>query len=338
MLLRLKLRELLLCGFIENHGAIMIGGAFGLLWELGFMDRFFVPVFGQPGRGVIRDLGRSIVSNATLSWERMALIAVAILGVLLLIRVFSMVWAVVRLYGFTLRLVDDDARTEFGLLTRVAMTIPLRRIQALTVLEGPLHRLFERVAVKVDTAGGKVGEEHTQSEREYVAPILPAAATSDFTNALVGVGLEQISWHPAHPRAFRREVKGWLVPAIVMCAVLAFLLRWYSLLLFPVPFLWAVIGARQTVKHLGWALLPDAVLFKRGWLWRRTVVVRFAKMQTVSYYETPFDRRNDMARIHVDVAGASDASRINIPYLGRGEADELFAHLSSQAARHQFRW
>ena len=59
-----------------------------------------------------------------------------------------MVWAVVRLYGFRLTLADDDARSEFGLLTRVATTIPLRRIQVLTVREGPLHRYFERVAVE----------------------------------------------------------------------------------------------------------------------------------------------------------------------------------------------
>lgn len=339
-LLQLGIRDLLLCGFIENRGAVLIAASFGLIWELGIVDRFVTPVFGEPmvGRGVIRNLARSVITTATVSWQRVALTVVAFVGVLLLIRVLSMAWALVRLYGFRLALVGGDARTQFGLLTRVAMTIPLRRVQALTIREGPLHRFFARVAVKVNTAGGHVGEQNQQSEREYLAPILATQALPDFVRAIVGVSLTGIEWHGVHPRAFRREVKGWLVPAVLLCAGLAFYFRWYALAAVPFAAAWAVVGARQTVKHLGWAVTEDAVVFKSGWLWRRTIVVRFAKMQTVSRYESPFDRRTRMARIHVDTAGASAGSTINIPYLGRDDADRLFSQLAREAAERQFNW
>ena len=339
-LLQLGIRDLLLCGFIENRGAVLIAAGFGLVWELGIADRFVRPVFGEPvmGRGVMRNLARSVLSNATISPERIALTVVAFIGVLLLIRVLSMAWAVVRLYGFKLALVDGDARTEFGLLTRVAMTIPLRRVQALTVRAGPLHRLFSRVAIKVDTAGGHAGEQNQQSDREYLAPILTTAAVSDFVGSIVGVSLEGVTWRTVHPRAFRREVKGWLVPAALLCVGLAFYFRWYALVAVPFTLAWAIVGAHQTVKHLGWALTEDAILFKSGWLWRRVVVVRFAKMQTVSRYANPFDRRTGMARIHVDTAGATMASAINIPYVARDEAERLFAQLSREAAERQLKW
>ena len=339
-LLRLSVRELLLCGFIENRGAVLIAAAFGLVWELGIFDRVMTPVFGEPtlGRGAMRDLARGVLSNATILWSRLGLTVAAFAGLLLLIRLLSMAWALVRLYGFKLALVDGDARTEFGLLTRIAMTIPLRRVQALTVRESPLHRWFSRVAVKIDTAGGRLEEQNQQREREYLAPILPTAALDEFTRQIAGVTLSGIAWQGPHPRAFRREVKGWLIPALLVCSGLVFYVGWNGLLFVPLAIGWAIVGARQTVKHLGWATTDEAVLFKAGWLWRRVIVVRFSKIQTVSRHEGPFDRRTQMARIHVDTAGASLGSAVNIPYVEREQADALYSRLAREAAERQFKW
>ena len=78
---------------------------------------------------------------------------------LLVVRVLSMVWATVRLHGFRLTRAGEDLRIEYGLLTHIVATIPLRRIQTLTLREGPLHRLVGRVSARVDTAGGEAGRE-----------------------------------------------------------------------------------------------------------------------------------------------------------------------------------
>jgi putative membrane protein len=340
-ILQLSVRELLLCGFIENRGAVLIAAGFGVVWEIGLFDRLASPLFGQEtiGRGVLRDLARGGLQTATaLLWSRIGITIAVLIGLLLLIRVFSMGWAIVRLYGFTLTLVDGDARSEFGLLTRVAMTIPLRRIQSLTVREGPLHRLFARAAVKVNTAGGHANDQNQQSEREYLAPILRTFALDDFVRTVIGVSVANTAWQPVHPRAFRREIKGWLVPAFVLCAASVVVLNWFALATVPVALAWAIVGARQTVKHLGWAVTDEAVLFKSGWLWRRVVVVRLAKIQVVAQHESPFDRRTQMARVYVDTAGASLGSAINIPYLPREQAATLYARLTREAATTQFRW
>ena len=38
-LLHLPLRELLLCGFLENKGMVLVGAAYGTLWETGALNR-----------------------------------------------------------------------------------------------------------------------------------------------------------------------------------------------------------------------------------------------------------------------------------------------------------
>lgn len=343
-LLRLSTRELMLSGFIDNRGAVVVAAAFGLIWELGIFERFVAPAWGgQPvPRGVLRDFFRNFFSNATayatVSWERVALTVLAFLVLLLVVRVLSMGWAVVRLHGFTLALVNGDARTEYGLLTRVTTTIPLRRVQALAVTESPLHRRFVRVSVRVDTAGGRADESGGQTEREALAPILPRETLPSFVRAITGTDIERLDWRSPAPGAFRREVKGWLFFTLLPLLPMTYWFGWWSLVSAPLFVLWAVVGARQTIKHLGWTTAGDSVIFKRGWLWRRMVVVRFAKIQVVTRLQSPFDRRRRMATLHVDTAGASSGHVIAIPYLALDTAEHLHAQLAFAAARTEFQW
>ncbi len=83
-------------------------------------------------------------------------------------------WSLIRLWGFRLHQTGDDLGTEFGLVTRVMATIPVRRIQTVTVREGPLHRVFKAASIRVDSAGGDGGE-GSGTKRESLAPIIRRA-------------------------------------------------------------------------------------------------------------------------------------------------------------------
>ena len=108
------------------------------------MDRFLGTTFGEEalGRGAVRDILRGVFGSIELPVDRIGLTLVAFLGFILLIRLLSMVLALFRLHGFRLTRIGEDLRTEYGLLTRVSATIPLRRIQTLTIRESLLmsHR------------------------------------------------------------------------------------------------------------------------------------------------------------------------------------------------------
>lgn len=338
-LLALDTRELLLTGFIENRGAVIIAAGMGVVWELGLFDRLMSPFSDQPmGRGAIRGAIRGLFSSASVTWDRVALTLAALLALLLFIRLLSMGWALVRLHGFRLTLLNGDARSEFGLLTRVATTIPLRRIQSLTVREGVMHRVFGRVAVAVDTAGGHADQQGGQNVREALAPLLRRAALADFVRTVVGTEIDGVEWHPPAPGAFRREVKRWLFTGALITAPVYAWIGWSAFATVPLVVAWAALGARQTIRYMGWAETGDAVLLKRGWLLRRTTVVPFARIQVVTRYESPFDRRTRMARVHVDSAGASAGSVLAIRYMPGGAAAALHARLAAAAAETHFRW
>lgn len=339
VLLQLPVRELVVNGLIHNRGAIVVGAILGLAIEFGMMDRLMDRLSGDAGagRGVVRQLVRALAGQAVPPGSQLLMAAGVVLMLLLALRVLSVAWTLTRLYGFTLTRIGEDLRTEFGLFTKVKATIPLRRIQTLTIRENPLHRIFGRVSIDVDTAGAAPDESAGRPAGESIAPILRRDDVPAFLRqVLPGIDISAVDWQPPHARAFRRTLSRSLVAAVFGTSMFVLMLAWWSLLLLAVFAAWAVVYARMSVRHLRWGTAGDAVMLRTGWLWRRLSLARVTKVQAVAVGESPFDRRHGMASVAVDTAGGSQA--VDIPYLGRDVAQRLAGMLAAQAARTAFRW
>ena len=340
VLLELGAAEILLYGFIESRGAVLMAGAFGLLYEFGLFDRALQALTGGAfeGGGVVRQLFYAMVGQQSVSLRTVAWTVGAFVVALLLLRGLSMLWAYVRLYGFVLRRAGNDLRVDYGLLTRISGTIPMQRIQALTISENPLHRFFGRVSVHVDTAGGHGGEAQ-QKRREPIAPLVNRANLAALIGGLVpSVTLHDIEWQPVHPRALRRALVRTLFVATCASFLIISTLRAIPEVTLALIFGWAVLYARKFVAHLGWAFAGDALVFRSGWLWRQITIARFSKVQVVNRRESPFDRRLGMASVTIDTAAASAGHALVIPFLAAGTASELAATLSRHAAQTAFKW
>lgn len=342
-LLYLPVRELLLNGLLENRGMVIVAAAYGVLWEAGLFRSVWEQLtIGAYAPGLVRDTVVTVAAGRLPSLGRVAILLVGVVGLLLLVRVLSMVWSFLRLHEFRLTRVGEDLRTEYGLLTRVTTTIPLKRVQSLTVRESPLQRLAGRMSVRVETAGGH-GSPHDgqpKQPREWLAPIIRQSAVPALVReVLPRFELDHVTWQPLHPRAFRRAVKPALVLAMLTAVPFVF---WFGraglgMLLITIP--WLVTLAWSHVHHTHWAITEDTLVLRSGWLWRHITVVPIAKVQVVGRTESPFDRRATMGGVRVDTAGSASAiHRISIPYLARETAAALYERLASQTAQTAFRW
>lgn len=339
-LLEMSPRELMITGFIRNRGAVVVAALFGLLWELGLADRASRQLIAEQGggRGVVRHVIRAAMQEGAWPIDRILLGLGALLVILALVRLVSVVWEVVRLYGYRLSLEGADLKSEYGLLTRVTANIPLRRIQTFTVNQGPLHRAFERASLTVETAGSRRGE--GTSGREWLAPLVRREELAGLLgHVLPGFDVTGVEWHRVDPRAFRRKLRKSLAIATIASLPLIPVLRAWTLVPLAVFAAFAWLHARQYVRHLGWGIAGDVLVFRSGWWRRRLSAARFAKVQAVALVESPFDRRARMARLRVDTAGAAETShRLDIPYLARHTADELFALVVGRVEETEFKW
>jgi putative membrane protein len=321
-ILHLPIRETALSGLLDNRGWVVIGAATGLVWESGFVDRFI-------------DQVESLQSFSQTPWTIVAAVAV---GLFVVSPILSVVWAAVRLHGFTLTRRGGELLTEYGALTRVTGTVPLRRVQAVKIVRSPGHLLTGRAAIRVETAGGAV-QGAGVSEREWVAPIIHIDRVPAFVQGLLpDVALDAVVWKPADDRAAQRRMRLAVYVALVLGAGSAYWLEWYWAATLTAGFCaLGVVGARQYVHNLGWSRSEHAIYFRSGWLWKSVTIVPVPKVQAVTLQESPFDRRWQMASVAVDTAGAG-AHAVDVPYLSRAVAEELRLAVATQAAATTYRW
>lgn len=339
VLLAMTPREVLLFGLVYGRGTLAAGALLALLSELGVLDRVTEYIFGaDAGRGIVRQVLEGVFGDTALPLQQLFTTAAAILVLLGLFRLASALWTFVTYYGFTLTRAGDDLRSEYGLLTRVTSTVPVQRIQKVTLRESPWHRLGRRVSVGVQTAGGTVAQ-GSGSTKSWLAPLVRVRDLPRLLDGIVPEATAHMEWQAVHPRGARREFAGSMVFVVPVCAGLAPWIGWWVIAAFALLAAWAFVYARRSVAALRWAVSNGTVQFASGWIWRSRLVAPLTKVQVVSRHESPFDRRHGMASVFVDTAGHELAGyAIRIPYLAAPVARALGERLSAAAARTSFRW
>lgn len=338
-LLHLPVGELVRHGLIDNRGMILVAAAFGVLHETGVFvlnKTLLDQVLGSSPAAGLAALGLMM---------QIALGAFTVLSVIIAVRLLSVVLAIVTFYDFTLTRAQGDLRARYGLLTRIALTLRTRRIQAVHQTESLLHRWFKRVSLDVDLAGdgggGDDGERNdSRMKTRWLAPVCEASAAPQ----LIAAALPTLDWNTvpdwqplasgARGRIFRKSL-AWAVLILTGPAI------WYLresavvVVLSLIPLAW--MHAHLYVKHTRWALAQDAVLYRSGWLTRRLTIVPRDRVQTLSIEASPFDRRSRMANLYVDTAGSSSMSAgIRIRYLATDVAERLATALYRTAGARPF--
>src|SRR3546814_5542238 len=128
-----------------------------------------------------------------------------VVAVILLLRLFSILLALLGYFGFRLEEHGRRLTVERGLLTRLRSSVPRRRIQAWSLEEGLVHRLLRRRSLHVDTAvGAASGDGQPRGLRELAPIATPVACDVLVPHLLPHVAWPPAEWRPLHPRAWWR--------------------------------------------------------------------------------------------------------------------------------------
>lgn len=193
---------------------------------------------------------------------------------------------IVKSLRYSIAGTPDGVRVGYGLLSTSNETLPPGRIHSISISQQLLWRPFDWWEVKVNRAGksstqGAAGQQNTtilpvgtRAEVFKVLELVLPGLVDDETRAVVEAGLARATPDDGFTTSPRR----------------AAVLRWFS---------W---------RRNGFALLPDAVILRRGAIWRELVVVPAARMQSVSLSQGPLDRALRLAEVNVHtVAGPINA-------------------------------
>lgn len=357
VLLKLPPGELVKLGIVSNKGLVVVGAALGVLSQSGRWDTDWDELVGtwlEPAAGWL-DLGSAAAwltaaRSAHPVTTALLLAIVVVVAAFVVLRVLSIGWFLLQLHDFTLTRRGPDLGADYGLLTRISRTIPTLRIQSLKATESPLHRRFRRQSVELRTVGGDASSDldvdynpqqgGSGAKTQWLAPMLETARVPELLRQVTpDADLSAVAWEPISERARWRIVRRWLAVVVPATLLAALAVHPWTLAVGASLALFGWLHARLYVKHAAYALTSWGILSRIGW-WNRTLtIVRYGKIQTVTLGESPFDRRNGMASVRVDTAGAEAGGHtIAIPYLEAGVARRVAGRLYDEAGRRTFRW
>jgi putative membrane protein len=226
------------------------------------------------------------------------------LAALVVLWVLSGVRAVLRYYGFRLLRHDEELRYERGLLQRYNGTIPLSKVQTLMIRENFLARAAGYANLVIETAGYSPGQ--GSDSVESAVPIARRDRVFALADTIEDVG--EISFERPPRRARTRYLARYtIVVALVVAVAGAYhvvsgqLGDWYL-----AAAVWVLVppAAHLKWKHLGYHYDDRHVVTRRGFWTRRTTIVPYYRVQTVSDSQTVFQRRRDLATLVVDTASS----------------------------------
>ncbi len=225
-------------------------------------------------------------------------------------------------WEFVTKRTDDEVRVERGLLQRNTRNVPLDRVQAIRLVEGPLRQMIRRVTVGVDSAGLAAGGEFGPT---VLHPLLTKQEARRFCDLMV-------PGH-SHPKLWRvpdRSRRRYLIRAAALPVLLA------GTLAATVPYGWLSLAV--PAFSIGWGLLAfadaawgvsgDVMALRWRALARTTALVRRRRVQSVTVSQHPLQKMAGLASVSVRVAASPMTAVFQVRHLDERDAMGLFEWVS----------
>jgi len=214
-----------------------------------------------------------------------------------------------RSLRYSIASTPDGVRVGFGLLSTSNETLPPGRIHAVLVSQPLLWRPFGWWEIKINRAStseaqGAAGQANTTilpvgnlaDARKVLELVLPGLVDEESVR-LLELGMTSRGGDDGFENSPRR----------------AAVLRWFS---------W---------KRNGFAFTRDAVLLRRGAIWRELVVVPQARLQSMSLKQGPLVRRLRLASVSLHTVAGPVSARLGA--IDQEQAVRLFEEVAAGAVR-----
>lgn len=321
---RLRGREIVVAGATSGR----IGPALAVVsFGLQFVDNLLPERFW-----------RTVVLTAPGVEVRGVLVAVGIAAVLAW--GLSIGGAVLTWSNFEIRRDGDRLSISHGLLDRRRRSIPLARMQAVSIHETPLRRLFGLAEIRFESAAWAGGS----GEAGVLLPVVPVTQASEFISAVAPgfrLPLPLILEGPptrAQPRYLTQSIRrlgGLLVLALLVAVLLPAVRWWWAAAAGGLVFPLAIWDGRLAFLESGWAIDEERFVVRRGGLSRRTTIAPLRRLQWRALVQNPLSRRAHLASIFTAVAAGGRGGGMEIRYLDEGDVNRLLSHLAASTASRE---
>ncbi|MEA4925362.1 MAG: PH domain-containing protein [Syntrophomonadaceae bacterium] len=256
-----------------------------------------------------------------LAAARISLIILAVLLLFLLAWLLSLLGTIIQFGGFQLRRKEGSINISRGLFEKQQITIPIKRIQAIKVVEGLLRQPLGMVSVQVVS----ISNTGTKGEGNVLFPLLPKAELTALLEQVVPEFAMPLKLQRLPARARRRYLLVNIVPTLIIAVVCAIYLPW-GYAAFVLPLLGAWLGLSQ-YNNAGYRVTDDKLLLRSRILGRVTMIIPRRRIQSLHVSQNPFQARSGLSNLRIAVASHNTAATVQLTGMDLQQSNHIINFL-----------
>ena len=311
-LYKMSIRELMTYGMLRFRPIVLVG----VVVLMQYMNLF---------PGLIENLDEYVDAKSLEKLDVTMIVLYVFLGLFLtlfLSWIADIALTVNQFYNFRLSLDGNKLQTEYGLLGRRKGTIPLKKLQSMTIASNFITRKLNLFGLRLQTAGLGI----KKSTPEVAVPLANIEPVNSLCRNILQYD-ESIDFTNVSRLTIRRAMFRYMIALLPLMAVGVYFSTWLLTLLLLIPLFY--YGAVLRYQYRGYALQGDNVVIKQGFFFQRITIIPIKKIQTLHVVETFFQRRLGLATINVDTAGLQTFSDASIVDIAAEDADTILALLTN---------
>ncbi|ARK21397.1 PH domain-containing protein [Sporosarcina ureae] len=255
------------------------------------------------------------------SFIRIGVFVITILIVLgfLIVWLLSVAMTFLANYDFKVMLEKDDLIITRGLLEKKRVTVPLKRVQNITIAENPLRQLFGYGAVIINSAGG-VGEGSRiklfplAKRKRIIEPLQELFPNIDFSEPKEKIG--------SRGKRFYYRFK--LLVTLIPIAIVSYNFFPYGLLTLLLLPLVGLLGIWQ-YNTAAYTILPKQLTMRFRAISRQTVFTEKNRIQSMEVDQNYFHRRKRVATITANVKSGMTLDAPAIRHMPQEDAEKFLS-------------
>jgi putative membrane protein len=262
------------------------------------------------------DIWQKMIKYADrLAFDQVSYIILSIIVLLLVAWLLSLLGTIIKFGSFRLLREADSIRISRGLLEKQQLTIPIKRIQAIKVVEGILRQPFGMVSIQVVSISN-TGE---KGEGNVLFPLLPKEQLDKFMQEVVPEFALPLQVQGLPAKARTRFLWVNIIPALVIAVLCTcFLSRGY------ISFILVLVGAWlgiQQYKDAGWQLYDNKLLVRSRVLGRTSAILPRPRIQSMDISRNWFQVRKGLTTLSMAVASSGSASSFKLRGIDEQNSD-----------------
>jgi putative membrane protein len=317
----LNIKDLIKYGMMRFRPVafLAIAWIFSIGQQFMFFDNKAYDKFGNDLEDYISNQSVSLNLGEYTFW-----IIIIILLMLIFSWLFDILLTINQFYKFKMEESKGKLNTEYGFLTKHSASIPLKKLQLITVFTNFFRERFGFYGFSIQTAGFGAGG---RKKPEVAVPFASRERIVELAMKVL-----PFSWPEQFENVSKKHIRRFFIRQMIsLCFLLGiafgFIQKWeifYFLTLLIPMFYYSYLRW----KNLAYYFSVENIIVKKGVFFRKMNVMPISKLQTLHISRSVFQRILGLSSIYVDSAAATGSGDVTIPDIPFEMAGDLMRKIS----------